>query len=213
MAAHRAERNIGDLIVRRFLAVLLPPSSRGKALTWRWRGKPLHARGKVVLSPAWRRPTTAPLPWRRRTRRGTRRSRASPTHPGGGGAPTIQPLPITGQDRAPGTLRPPSSPTRAPGRPGGRPGAGPDFGGDWRSGYPPPGRHHRTVFRAFYVEQERAGTHLQGRPGGGPGPGESCAAPPSLAQWSAAWEIAQGREQEGAFVDEMRQFVARLVPR
>lgn len=36
--------------------------------------------------------------------------------------------------------------------------------------------------------------------------------PPSPPSGSAAWgEIAQGREQEGAFVDEMRQFAARLV--
>ena len=49
------ERNIYDLIVRRFLAVLLPPFEYEEvALTLEVEGETLHARGKAVLSPGWR---------------------------------------------------------------------------------------------------------------------------------------------------------------
>ena len=45
------ERNIYDLIVRRFLAVLLPPFEYEEvALTLEVEGETLHARGKAVLS-------------------------------------------------------------------------------------------------------------------------------------------------------------------
>ena len=49
------ERNIYDLIVRRFLAVLLTPFEYEEvALTLEVEGETLHARGKAVLSPGWR---------------------------------------------------------------------------------------------------------------------------------------------------------------
>ena len=49
------ERNIYDLIVRRFLAVLLPPFQYEEvSLTLTVEGEKLHAKGKIVKEPGWK---------------------------------------------------------------------------------------------------------------------------------------------------------------
>ena len=49
------ERNIYDLIVRRFLAVLLPPFQYEEvSLTLTVEGEKLHAKGKIVKDPGWK---------------------------------------------------------------------------------------------------------------------------------------------------------------
>ena len=71
------ERNIYDLVVRRFLAVLLPPlSMRRLYLPSRRRGRPLRPRAKSSKTRAGER-LTAALRWRRTRRRRTSGGRAS----------------------------------------------------------------------------------------------------------------------------------------
>ena len=171
------ERNIYDLIVRRFLAVLLPPFEYEEvALTLEVEGETLHARGKAVLSPGWRAAYDRTFALEEEDEEGDEKEQSLPTLAEGERLPIQSARANLGQDRAPQAVHRGHPPHRhgAPGRPGGRPGAGPDFGGDRRPGHPRhPGGHHReAVFRLLRgAAGEGAGAHLQGHPGGGPGPG------------------------------------------
>ena len=196
------ERNIYDLIVRRFLAVLLPPSStRRWPSPWRWRGKPSTPEGRRCsprlagglrphLCPGGggrgrgREGAEPPPPWRRGERLTVQSARANP----GKTAPPS------------GTPRPPSSPpwsTRPPRWPTG------SRAGFWRRLAvwvpPPPGRtSSRSCFPpSMWAAGKGAGTHLQRRPGGGPGPGGAAQRHPHRSVGAPPGEIAQGREQEG----------------
>ena len=193
-----------------------PSSSRGGGPHPGGRGETLHARGKAVLSPGWRAAHDRTFALEEEDEEGDERSRASLPWRRGGAPDRPVRLGQPGQDRAPQAVHRGHPPHRhgAPGRPGGRPGAGPDLEETGGLGTPPPGRtSSRTVFPPSMWERrgKGAGTHLQGRPGGGLAP-EELAAATLTAQWERRLgEIAQGREQEGLFVDEMRQFAARLV--
>lgn len=70
------ERNIYDLVVRRFLAVLMPPCAYEEVeLTLRAGDHDFTAKGRIVSEPGWRRSMTAASGWRTRKRTSRRRSR------------------------------------------------------------------------------------------------------------------------------------------
>ena len=189
------ERNIYDLIVRRFLAVLLPPFEYEEvALTLEVEGETLHARGKAVLSPGWRAAYDRTFALEEEDEEGDEKEQSLPTLAEG------ERLPIQSARANLGRTAPPKRYTEA------------------------------TLLTAMEHPAAQVADREQGRileETGGLGTPATRAdmgvqvvglAPEELrsATLTAQWErrlgeIAQGREQEGAFVDEMRQFAARLV--
>ena len=210
------ERNIYDLIVRRFLAVLLPPFEYEEvALTLEVEGETLHARGKAVLSPGWRAAydrTFAP----EEDEEGDEKEQSLPTLAEG------ERLTVQSARANPGKTAPPKRYTEATlltamEHPAAQV-ADREQGRilEETGGLGTPATRADIIeklFSAFYVE--RRGKELVPTSKGvqvvGLAPEELRSAT-LTAQWERRLgEIAQGREQEGAFVDEMRQFAARLV--
>ena len=202
------ERNIYDLIVRRFLAVLLPPFEYEEvALTLEVEGETLHARGKAVLSPGWRAAYDRTFALEEEDEEGDEKEQSLPTLAEG------ERLTVQSARANPGKTAPPKRYTEATlltamEHPAAQV-------ADREQGRTPATRADiiEKLFSAFYVE--RRGKELVPTSKGvqvvGLAPEELRSAT-LTAQWERRLgEIAQGREQEGAFVDEMRQFAARLV--
>ena len=231
------ERNIYDLIVRRFLAVLLPPfeyadvahttvASLGEragnasyeevALTLEVEGETLHARGKAVLSPGWRAAYDRTFALEEEDEEGDEKEQSLPTLAEG------ERLTVQSARANPGKTAPPKRYTEATlltamEHPAAQV-ADREQGRilEETGGLGTPATRADIIeklFSAFYVE--RRGKELVPTSKGvqvvGLAPEELRSAT-LTAQWERRLgEIAQGREQEGAFVDEMRQFAARLV--
>ena len=211
------ERNIYDLIVRRFLAVLLPPFEYEEvALTLEVEGETLHARGKAVLSPGWRAAYDRTFALEEEDEEGDEKEQSLPTLAEG------ERLTVQSARANPGKTAPPKRYTEATlltamEHPAAQV-ADREQGRilEETGGLGTPATRADIIeklFSAFYVE--RRGTELVPTSKGvqvvGLAPEELRSAT-LTAQWERRLgEIAQGREQEGAFVDEMRQFAARLV--
>ena len=209
------ERNIYDLIVRRFLAVLLPPFEY-EALTLEVEGETLHARGKAVLSPGWRAAYDRTFALEEEDEEGDEKEQSLPTLAEG------ERLTVQSARANPGKTAPPKRYTEATlltamEHPAAQV-ADREQGRilEETGGLGTPATRADIIeklFSAFYVE--RRGKELVPTSKGvqvvGLAPEELRSAT-LTAQWERRLgEIAQGREQEGAFVDEMRQFAARLV--
>ena len=166
------ERNIYDLVVRRFLAVLLPPCVYEEVrLTLEVDGETFTARGKVMVEPGWRAAYDRSFSDLDQEEDEDEREQALPVLREGGALPGGRGAPAPRTDGAPGPVHRGHPPHRygAPGKPGGGPGGEPYPGGDGRSGHPSyPGGHHREalllLLRGAAGEGDRP--HLQGRPGG-----------------------------------------------
>ena len=211
------ERNIYDLIVRRFLAVLLPPFEYEEvALTLEVEGETLHARGKAVLSPGWRAAYDRTFALEEEDEEGDEKEQSLPTLAEG------ERLTVQSARANPGKTAPPKRYTEATlltamEHPAAQV-ADREQGRilEETGGLGTPATRADIIeklFSAFYVE--RRGKELVPTSKGvqvvGLAPEELRSAT-LTAQWERRLgEIAQGREQEGAFVDEMRQFAARLV--
>ena len=211
------ERNIYDLIVRRFLAVLLPPFEYEEvALTLEVEGETLHARGKAVLSPGWRAAYDRTFAPEEEDEEGDEKEQSLPTLAEG------ERLTVQSARANPGKTAPPKRYTEATlltamEHPAAQV-ADREQGRilEETGGLGTPATRADIIeklFSAFYVE--RRGKELVPTSKGvqvvGLAPEELRSAT-LTAQWERRLgEIAQGREQEGAFVDEMRQFAARLV--
>ena len=212
------ERNIYDLIVRRFLAVLLPPFEYEEvALTLEAEGETLHAKGKAVLSPGWRAAYGRTFALDdEEDEEGDEPEQNLPVLAEG------DRLPIQAARANPGRTAPPKRYTEATlltamEHPAAQV-ADREQGRilEETGGLGTPATRADIIeklFSAFYVE--RRGKELVPTSKGvqvvGLAPEELRSAT-LTAQWERRLgEIAQGREQEGAFVDEMRQFAARLV--
>ena len=211
------ERNIYDLIVRRFLAVLLPPFEYEEvALTLEVEGETLHARGKAVLSPGWRAAYDRTFALEEEDEEGDEREQSLPALAEG------ERLTVQSARANPGKTAPPKRYTEATlltamEHPAAQV-ADREQGRilEETGGLGTPATRADIIeklFSAFYVE--RRGKELVPTSKGvqvvGLAPEELRSAT-LTAQWERRLgEIAQGREQEGAFVDEMRQFAARLV--
>ena len=210
------ERNIYDLIVRRFLAVLLPPFEYEVALTLEVEGETLHARGKAVLSPGWRAAYDRTFALEEEDEEGDEKEQSLPTLAEG------ERLTVQSARANPGKTAPPKRYTEATlltamEHPAAQV-ADREQGRilEETGGLGTPATRADIIeklFSAFYVE--RRGKELVPTSKGvqvvGLAPEELRSAT-LTAQWERRLgEIAQGREQEGAFVDEMRQFAARLV--
>lgn len=212
------ERNIYDLIVRRFLAVLLPPFEYEEvALTLEAEGETLHAKGKAVLSPGWRAAYGHTFALDdEEDEEGDEREQNLPVLAEG------DRLPIQSARANLGRTAPPKRYTEATlltamEHPAAQV-ADREQGRilEETGGLGTPATRADIIeklFSAFYVE--RRGKELVPTSKGvqvvGLAPEELRSAT-LTAQWERRLgEIAQGREQEGAFVDEMRQFAARLV--
>ena len=211
------ERNIYDLIVRRFLAVLLPPFEYEEvALTLEAEGETLHARGKAVLSPGWRAAYDRTFALEEEDEEGDEKEQSLPTLAEG------ERLTVQSARANPGKTAPPKRYTEATlltamEHPAAQV-ADREQGRilEETGGLGTPATRADIIeklFSAFYVE--RRGKELVPTSKGvqvvGLAPEELRSAT-LTAQWERRLgEIAQGREQEGAFVDEMRQFAARLV--
>ena len=211
------ERNIYDLIVRRFLAVLLPPFEYEEvALTLEVEGETLHARGKAVLSPGWRAAYDRTFALEEEDEEGDEKEQSLPTRAEG------ERLTVQSARANPGKTAPPKRYTEATlltamEHPAAQV-ADREQGRilEETGGLGTPATRADIIeklFSAFYVE--RRGKELVPTSKGvqvvGLAPEELRSAT-LTAQWERRLgEIAQGREQEGAFVDEMRQFAARLV--
>ena len=211
------ERNIYDLIVRRFLAVLLPPFEYEEvALTLEVEGETLHARGKAVLSPGWRAAYDRTFAPEEEDEEGDEKEQSLPTLAEG------ERLTVQSARANLGRTAPPKRYTEATlltamEHPAAQV-ADREQGRilEETGGLGTPATRADIIeklFSAFYVE--RRGKELVPTSKGvqvvGLAPEELRSAT-LTAQWERRLgEIAQGREQEGAFVDEMRQFAARLV--
>ena len=166
------ERNIYDLVVRRFLAVLLPPFEYEETrLTLTVDGETFTAKGKIVRNQGWK-AAYSRFSLEEDEENGEEREQSLPRHPPGDRY-RLSCLANVGHGAPPnGIPRPPSHRHGTPPGPGEGPGAVQNFGGDRRPGHP--------ATRADIIEKlfprstssggAGTGTHLQGRPGGGTGP-------------------------------------------
>ncbi len=171
------ERNIYDLIVRRFLAVLLPPFEYEEvALTLEVEGETLHARGKAVLSPGWRAAYDRTFAPEEEDEEGDEKEQSLPTLAEG------ERLTVQSARANLGRTAPPKRYTEATlltamEHPAAQV-ADREQGRilEETGGLGTPATRADIIeklFSAFYVERrgKGAGTHLQGRPSGGPSPG------------------------------------------
>ena len=211
------ERNIYDLIVRRFLAVLLPPFEYEEvALTLEVEGETLHARGKAVLSPGWRAAYDRTFALEEEDEEGDEKEQSLPTLAEG------ERLPIQSARANPGKTAPPKRYTEATlltamEHPAAQV-ADREQGRilEETGGLGTPATRADIIeklFSAFYIE--RRGRELvptsKGRQ-----VVELAPADLRSAQLTARWEkrlgdIARGLERESAFVSEMRGYASRLV--
>ena len=197
--------------------MLLPPFEYEEvALTLEVEGETLHARGKAVLSPGWRAAYDRTFALEEEDEEGDEKEQSLPTLAEG------ERLPIQSARANPGKTAPPKRYTEATlltamEHPAAQV-ADREQGRilEETGGLGTPATRADIIeklFSAFYVE--RRGKELVPTSKGvqvvGLAPEELRSAT-LTAQWERRLgEIAQGREQEGAFVDEMRQFAARLV--
>lgn len=210
------ERNIFDLVARRFLAVLMPPCVYEEvSLEVEAAGEKLHAKGKIMVESGWRAAYDRSFDWEEEDD-GEERDQALPALSQG------ERLDIRSAQACPGKTAPPARYTEATLLTAmEHPGAQVSDREQGRileetGGLGTPATRADIIeklFSAFYIE--RRGKELVPTSKGIQVVG---LAPRELrsAQLTAQWEkrlgdIAQGREQEGPFVAEMAQFAARLV--
>ena len=211
------ERNIYDLIVRRFLAVLLPPFQYEEvSLTLTVEGEKLHAKGKIVKDPGWKAAYDRTFTLEDDEEDEDEREQSLPELRQG------ERLPVQSVKLNPGRTAPPKRYTEAtlltamehPAAQMSDREQGKIL--EETGGLGTPATRADIIeklFSAFYVE--RRGKELVPTSKGVQVVG---LAPEELrsAALTARWEkrlgdIAQGKEREQTFVEEMKQFSARLV--
>ena len=211
------ERNIYDLIVRRFLAVLLPPFQYEEvSLTLTVEGEKLHAKGKIVKDPGWKAAYDRTFTLEDDEEDEDEREQSLPELRQG------ERLPVQSVKLNPGRTAPPKRYTEAtlltamehPAAQVSDREQGKIL--EETGGLGTPATRADIIeklFSAFYVE--RRGKELVPTSKGVQVVG---LAPEELrsAALTARWEkrlgdIAQGKEREQTFVEEMKQFSARLV--
>lgn len=211
------ERNIYDLIVRRFLAVLLPPFQYEEvSLTLTVEGEKLHAKGKIVKDPGWKAAYDRTFTLEDDEEDEDEREQSLPELRQG------ERLPVQSVKLNPGRTAPPKRYTEAtlltamehPAAQVSDREQGKIL--EETGGLGTPATRADIIeklFSAFYVE--RRGKELVPT---SKGVQVVALAPEELrsAALTARWEkrlgdIAQGKEREQTFVEEMRRFSARLV--
>ena len=211
------ERNIYDLVVRRFLAVLLPPCEYEETkLTLTVDGQTFTARGKIRKEPGWRQAYSRFTLEEDEETDEDEREQSLPAIRQGDRVQILSARVNTGRTSPPkryteATLLTAMEHPQVQVQDREQSKILEETGG---LGTPATRADIiEKLFSAFYVE--RRGKELVPTSKGvqvvGLAPEELRSAT-LTAQWERRLgEIAQGREQEGAFVDEMRQFAARLV--
>ena len=211
------ERNIYDLIVRRFLAVLLPPFQYEEvSLTLTVEGETLHARGKLVKDPGWKAAYGSGFALEDDEEDEDERDQSLPALRQGERL-AVQSVRLNSGKTAPPKRYTEATLLTAMEHPAAQV-ADRDQGRilEETGGLGTPATRADIIeklFSAFYVE--RRGKELAPTSKGvqvvGLAPAELRSAA-LTAQWERRLgDIARGKEQEAAFVAEMKRFAARLV--